>query len=332
MRIFRAIAAVLSLFLISAVLSPTSSTAAGTVPLPYGPDSFFQSRVESAPVDATRTSQFRTFMATHPDQKAVNWPKINMNSDWAMSYDYGTSTDPVWKLKGGNTGTKAQLKILTTQGFHMSDSVADSFPTGTQDRPGVIFDEVFGYTVMFADAVPDKATRTISVSSAGIMWHSSNGLDYRNPKSNDPRNFTSRGRIPDSMVVTREELDAAVARGTGVGHVLHLFFVETNGLESPCFVHPMVGCENDQRGWGREGERLRVKPSVDLAARGLTGYALALAKTLQENGAYLGDNSGKTTQIKLSQSSHYTGTNLTTDAFKGKLTWADFEVVQAGWQ
>jgi hypothetical protein len=187
---------------------------------------------------------------------------------------------------------------------------------------------VFGYTVQFADAVPNKATRTITVSNAGIMWHTSNGLDGRNPASNDKRNFTSRGRILDAMVIRRDILDQAIAKDTGLGHVLHLFFVETNTADG--VVSPMTGAESDKAGWGAEGERIRIRPDVDLKARGLTGAALVIARTLQENGAYLGDNSGSSTQIKASQPGAYTGTNLATDALKGKITWADFEVVARG--
>ena len=301
---------------------PAPSTNFG---LPYSADSFFKSRVENATVDASRTTQFREFMRTHPDQKAINWPKINMNASWAMSYHVGKSSDPVWRLKGGNT-SNSKLQILTKQGFHMADSVADTFPTGTQDRPGVMIDPVFGYTVQFADAVPDKATRTITVSNAGIMWHASNGLDYRNPKSDDSRNFTSRGRIIDSMVIRRDVLDKAIAKDTGLGYVLHLFFVETNTAHG--IRHPMVGTESGKSGWGAEGERIRLKSSIDLKARGLTGAALAVARTLQQNGAYLGDNSGSSTQIKASQASVYTGTNMAADMLKGKISWDDFEVVK----
>lgn len=208
--------------------------------------------------------------------------------------------------------------------------MADTFPTGTQDRPGVMIDPVFGYTVQFADAVVNKANRTINVSNAAVFYHSSNGLDYRNPKSNDSRNFSSRGRIPDAMIVRRDALDRAVAAGTGLGHVLHLFFVETTTADG--VVHPMTGSEGDKVGFGAEGERIRIKPSVNLAARGLTGAALALARTMQQNGAYIGDNSGSTTQIKASQPHHYVGTNIITDAFKGKISWNDFEVIERGWQ
>ena len=314
--------------LVRGVTLPGPAAAAGATPvLPYSASSYFKSRVEGASVNANRTKAFRNFMATHPDQKAISWPKVNLNPDWAMSYHVGKERDPIWRLAGGNTGDP-RLRILRTQGFHMADSVAGTFPSGTQDRPGVMVDKVFGYTVQFADAVPNKATRTITVSNAGIMWHSSNGLDYRNPRSNDDRNFTSRGRIIDAMVVRRDILDRAVANGTGLGHVLHLFLVETNTADGA--VHPMTGYESGKSGWGAEGERIRIAPGVNLVARGLTGAALALARTLKEHGAYLGDNSGSSTQIKASQPHNYTGTNLTTDAFRGKLTWDDFEVVQRG--
>jgi hypothetical protein len=66
-----------------------------------------------------------------------------------MSYHVGKASDPIWKLTGGNTGD-SRLTLLRTQGFHMADSVADTFPTGDQDRPGVMVDNAFGYTVQFA--------------------------------------------------------------------------------------------------------------------------------------------------------------------------------------
>jgi hypothetical protein len=305
-----------------AEVKPPSSTDFG---LPYSAGSYFKSRVENGAVDTARTTQFREFMRTAPDQTGITWPKLNVNDKWAMSYHVGKASDPIWRLKGGNT-SNSRLRLLTTQGFHMADSVADSFPTGDQDRPGVMVDPIFGYTVQFADAVPDRKTRTITVSNAGILWHSSNGLDYRNPKSDDSRNFTSRGRIVDSMVIRRDVLDKAVANDTGLGHVLHLFFVETNTADG--FRNPMVGRESGKHGWGAQGERIRLKPTVDLPARGLSGAALAVARTLQQNGAYLGDNSGSSTQIKASQAAAYTGTNMAPDMFRGKISWDDFEVLR----
>jgi hypothetical protein len=310
---------------------PDEDALAATAPaMPYTADSFYKSTTAGAPVDAARTTAFKSFMRTFPDQggKGITWPKVNVNPAWATNFWLGKSSDPVWRLRGGNTGA-ARIHVLATQGFHMADAVADLFPYGTQDRPGVIVDPVFGYTAQFADAVPDKATRTIAVSNAGVMWHTSNGLDYRNPRSTDSRNQTSRGRIVDAMAIRPDVLTAAVANGTGLGHVLHCFFVETKSSDGFC--NPMVGAESGQSGFGAEGERIAIRPGLDLTTRGLTGGALAVARTLQANGAYLGDNSGSATQLK-GVVGGYPGTNVTTDCLKGKVAWDDFFVVERGWQ
>jgi hypothetical protein len=224
---------------------------------------------------------------------------------------------------------REETRILATQGFHMPDAVAGRVPTGTQDRPFLVVDEVFGYSLFCADVVPDPQTRTITVSSSAVFHHSSNGLDGRNPRSDDRRNFASRGRIPDAMAIRPDLLEAAIANGTGLGHVLHAFFVETHTRAGFC--HPMVGNEGEKRGWGAEGDRIAIKPSIDLRARGLRGAALAIARTLQTHGAYLGDNSGSATTLKGVQTTAtynpYAGTNMAPDCLDA-LTWDDFRVLR----
>lgn len=316
----------------SAHAAPTTARLGGG-PLPYSPDSFFKSKVIGSPVDAARTTQFKTFMKTHADQKAISWPKITGTgtNQWGTTFHVGTSADPVWKVV---LGTKTQTAILKTQGFHMADAVVTRVPTGTQDRPMCIVDEAFGYTVFFADVVPNKANRTLTVSASGITYHSSNGLDGRNPKSNDKRNWTSRGRLSDACIIRPDRVAAGIANNTGLGHVLQFFFVETKTADGAC--HPMVGSEGDKVGFGAEGERVAIRANVDLKARGLTGAALVIARTLQEHGAYLGDNSGSSTQLKGPQCSPgynpWAGTNMDVDCLKGKITWDDFYVLPKGWQ
>jgi hypothetical protein len=217
-------------------LPGSAASAAGRL-VPYSADSFFRSTVAGSPVRRARTRAFKAFMKSHPEQKAINWPKVNVNPLWASTHCLGKATDPVWRLTGGNTN-HSKLAITRTQGFHMSDATANLFPTGTQDRPGVMVDPVFGYTVQFADGVVNKANRTIAVSNAAVFWHSSNGLDYRNPRSNDRRNMSSRGRIVDAQVIRPDLLAAGIANNTGLGHVLHLFFVETKTVDGVC--HPMA--------------------------------------------------------------------------------------------
>lgn len=319
---------------------PGSTASASAAPaalarpaLPYGPKSFFRSRVPNAPSDAAQTANFKTFMKTHPDQRAISWPKITGTdgNEWGTTFHVGVSSDPVWKV---SAGTRNETQILQTQGFHLADSVVTRVPTGSQDRPMCVVDEAFGYTVFFADVVPNLANRTITVSSSGVTYHSSNGLDGRNPLSDDSRNYTSRGRLSDACIIRPDLVTAGIANRTGLGHVLQFFFVET--LSADGFCHPMVGDESDNYGFGAEGLRVAIRRDVNLAQRGLTGAALVIARTLKHHGAYIGDNSGSGTQLKGPQTSSsynpWEGTNISVDCLKGKITWDDFHVLPKGWQ
>ena len=94
------------------------------------------------------------------------------------------------------------------------------------------------------------------------------------------------------------------------------------------FVSPMVGAESGKIGYGAEGQRIRVKESW-VPPAGCTGPALVIARTLQRYGAYLGDNSGSGSSLKMEQGTTLPG--LTPDALKPCVTWNDFEYLEPGW-
>jgi hypothetical protein len=160
--------------------------------------------------------------------------------------------------------------------------------------------------------------------------HASNGLDRRNPKSNNTLNFRSRGAIPDAMVIRRDLVDAGIAAGTGLGHVLHMFLVETNSAAGFC--HPMVGTESGKYGWGAEGQRLAIASDVNLTKRGLSPAALVIARTLQQHGAYIGDNAGGGSTLKAEQatSERDVWNGLLNQASLKGITWNDFVVLRTG--
>ena len=307
---------------------PGPAAAARRAPyLPYGRRSFFRRPVTGLVVDPVRTAEFRAFMKEHPEQREHSYPVINglAGNEWGTTTHVSSASDPVWTM----TDPREETLILGRRGFHMADDVALRIPTGTQDRPLLVIDPVFGYSMFAADVVPDFLTRTISVSSSAVFFHSSNGLDRRNPRCNDPRNFSSRGRIPDAKAIRPDLLRAGIANGTGLGHVLNMFFVETLSTEG--FRHPMVGAEHDKHGWGAQGDRIAIRPGLHLRRdRGLTDAALCVARTLQTHGAYIGDNSGGETKLKGVQTTPtyhpYAGTNLSPDCLDA-LTWDDFVVL-----
>jgi hypothetical protein len=244
---------------------------------------------------------------------------------WGTAYASGSAGDPVWHLTGS---VPAEVGVLRTQGFHAPEWLG-SVLTGTSDSPFVVTDRATGWTVWGAKAAV-VGDHLISVGTAGLFEHASNGLDRRNPASTSRLNFRSRGAIPDAMVIRKDLVDWALPRGGDLGHVLHLFFVETDSTAG--FRSPMVGAESGKAGWGAEGTRIAISPSVDLESRGLSPAALVVARTLQRYGAYLGDNAGGPSSLKAEQENAghpVWGGALRSDSLRG-ITWDDFVVVAGG--
>jgi hypothetical protein len=276
--------------------------------------------------DPARTTAFRAFMATHPDQRSYAYPRIcgTGTSRWGTAYAMSTAADPLWKLTGN---VSPFCSTLATTGFHAPDWLA-SVLTGTSDSPFCVVDLGSGFTV-FGGKAKVVAPRTISVQSAGITYHSSNGLHRNDPLSNDKRNFTSRGRISEAMVIRSDLVDHGIAYNTDLGHVLHMFLVETRSSDG--FRHPMVACEGGKNGFGAEGERIAIDPSVDLTKRGLSPAGLVVARTLQRYGCYFGDNAGRESTLKAEQETPahpvWNG-RLNKDSLAG-LRWDDFVVLRS---
>ncbi|WP_294567643.1 hypothetical protein [uncultured Arthrobacter sp.] len=301
--------------------------------IPYTADSYHKSTVEGLGIDTAKTSAFRSFMGTHPDQRAYAYPIIKGvdGNLWGSAYAEGKASDPVWKVRNINGAKNAQNAVLQTKGFHAPQWFGDSL-TGTSDSPGGVMDMASGFTVFITKASRVPGTFLVDVESAGITWHSSNGLDYRNPKSNDKRNFTSRGRISDAMWIRRDLMEHAIANNTDLGHVLHFFICES--LTTSGYTHPMTGTESAKNGWGTEGERLAIRADLDLTTRGLSPAGLVIARTLQRRGMYVGDNAGGESTLKAEQESAgrpVWGNLLNANSLRG-ITWADFIVLQRGGQ
>lgn len=302
--------------------------------LPYTSNSFFKSRVENGPVDAARTTSFRNFMnGGYPEQKGWLYPAINgvTGSSWGTVYVEGNASDPVWFLSGVMSSKVSSVVGVGKKGFHAPAYLGDIL-TGTSDSPACIMDRANGYTI-FAGKASKKSSNTIGVLSAGITYHASNGLNGTNTLTTDKRNFTSRGRISESLVIRRDAVDYAIANNTGLGYVLQIFLVETKTTDGHC--HPMTGHESSKNGWGAEGERIALKPDIDLTKRGLSPFGLAVARTLQQHGMYIGDNAGSMSALKAQQTNTkqnpWAGLTVSQQALKG-LTWNDFNVIKKGWQ
>lgn len=293
--------------------------------IPYGRRSYFKSQAKDFRIRPVRTRRFREFMRTHPDQRDYAYPRINGvdGNEWGQPYAMGRARHPLWRLTGEEPHPKARR--LYRRGFHAPEWIG-SMLTGTSDSPLCVIDRAFGFTMWCADAEV-VGDHLIKATAASITYHDSNGLDYRNPRSNDERNYMSRGRISEAMVIRRDLMRYAVRNDTDLGHVLQMFLVETRSADG--HRHPMVGEEDGKHGFGAQGERIAIAPWVDLRKRGLSPEGLVIARTLKRHGCYFGDNSGSESTLLAQQENSkrpiWDG-RLDRDALKG-ITWDDFVVL-----
>ena len=318
----------------AAALGATAGTWAAQTPayaarrrpfIAYRNDSYFRTPVRGSAINRARTRAFRSFMRRHPDQRDWSYPRINGvdGNMWGTAYAMGTAHDPIWRLTGDHN---ERARRLERRGFHAPEWLGRML-TGTDDSPLCVIDRASGFTMFCANAKV-VGDHLIEATAGAITYHRSNGLDHRNPWSNDARNFTSRGRISDAMVIRRDLVRYGVANDTDLGHVLHMFLVETRTRDG--HRSPMVGCEGEKYGFGAEGERIAIAPWVDLSRRRLSPEAMVIARTLQNYGCYIGDNSGSQSCLKAEQENDvrrvWNG-RLGQDALKS-ISWNDFVVLR----
>jgi hypothetical protein len=294
--------------------------------VPYGRRSYFRRPLTDPRIDWARTRAFRRFMATHPDQRDFDHPRLNGldGNPWGTPYALGKARHPIWRLTGD---LHPKVRRLERRGFHAPGWLGEML-TGTSDSPLCVVDVASGFT-LFCNNAERVGRRLIRAENVGITFHGTNGLDHRHRRANDRRNFTSRGRISDAMVIREDLVRHGIEHDTDLGHVLHMFFVETRSRDG--HTGPMINEEDDNFGWGAQGERIAIAPSVNLRRRKLSPSALVIARTLQNHGCYLGDNSGSQSAFKMQQENDvrrvWRGHRLHRDSLRA-LSWDDFVVIR----
>ena len=318
--------------LVRGATPPGPAAAAGATPfLPYSASSYFKSRVEAASVDAIRTTVFRNFMATHADQRGLAYPLVKGvgGNRWGTVWAVGTETDPLWKFTG--ITPNARNRILFEQGFHAPEWLGEAL-TGTSDSPFGVRDEASGFTVFGTKAT--MAGPHLIASTAGRRASPGTPPTVSTPATPSPTMTATSPAAAGSRTAWSSParpwtLRSPIALASAT--CCTCFWPRRGPPTGYC--HPMTGPETGKFGFGAEGERIRIKPSIDLTTRGLSPFGLAIARTLQQHGAYIGDNAGRATSLKAEQASGgrdpWAGLDVSTDALKG-ITWADFEVVQRG--
>jgi hypothetical protein len=206
---------------------------------------------------------------------------------------------------------------------------AGAKPATGSDAQMTVFSLVDSRVWNLSDAAYDAVNDEWSACVA-VYVLSSNGLDVKTGLSDSTINKGHRGVPPPTYAARFDEV-----AGGAIEHVMKVALAKT----AECYFFPMVGYESGRGGKETcEGLVLRIKPEINLAARGISGGALVIAQAMQSYGVVIGDT-GNTHDMNLKLESPLTlGTQewsdlgiTDSDVFKGKLHFSDFVVLDPSW-
>jgi len=122
-----------------------------------------------------------------------------------------------------------------------------------------------------------------------------------------------------------------------INHRLECFWWAT-GIRDKNHYWPMSGDEGNK--YSHDGTRVgivpegivaRIKPSVNLATKGLSAPGLVIATALQKYGCIVGDNSGAGNRVPLElNKTAWQNLGLTFSALQS-IPWSDYEFIRGGY-
>jgi len=163
----------------------------------------------------------------------------------------------------------------------------DAVPAPTSDAQLTVYDVDRGYVIKLQGA--EFTAGTWVARNTSIYYLASNGLAADLPEADDERNRGHRGIPPPIHVVRWDEVQAGSIR-----HVLKAAIRRT----APKHVYP-AEADSGSSGVIPEGAVFRIKPAVDLRARGLRGPALIIARAMKRYGIVVGDQTGVPMALKV---------------------------------
>jgi hypothetical protein len=164
---------------------------------------------------------------------------------------------------------------------------ASAVAAATSDAQLTVFDVARGYVIGLQNATFDG--RTWKARWTTIYYLASNGLEGDLPESDDPRNRGHWGCPPPLHAVRWDEVQA--------GEIRHVLKVAIRRMASS-HVYP-ASSNGSGTGMIPVGAVFRIKPTVDLRARGLQGPALVIATAMQRYGVVVSDQGGVPMALKL---------------------------------
>lgn len=243
-----------------------------------------------------------------------NYLALTMGS-FALPYYSSTCTDKAYTINPAKYGDTYTVRI----------------PAGAKPMPGTdselaVFDMCSNQAVGLHHAVFNGTAWT----SDGLDHYALNsqGLARKIATSDSTTNSGHRG-IPSPIRAVRHDEVTAGAISHRLECYWHATAEVTPEVGDKEAYWPMVGAENGKGGIVPEGVVIRIKRSVNLASYTLTPAARTVAKSLQDYGCTVGDNSGSGNRLKIQANASWAGM-LNVDSLK-PLTWNLWEFVRGGY-
>jgi hypothetical protein len=261
-----------------AIARPGSVTRTGPAYRAFDADSWWNTPLRGAP--RSRISrQILHYMRTAPDAGGGCLRLAGTEGNrWGQPVFWAGPGDPEFDIAGQPEPELRHLRIPV-----------NAEAAATSDAAMTVFDRSRGYVVALTGA-HYSSSGGWSARGATVTYLRSNGLHWRLARSDDRRNRGShRGNNGATMMARYDEVAA--------GAIRHVLKVSSGPETSTRWAFPMVGSDGDTTNPAApvQGQRFRIKRSVDLEALHLRPQAKIIARALQRYGMYIGDNGGNTT-------------------------------------
>jgi hypothetical protein len=296
----------------SVALGSQAGTATSRVASPvraFSDASWWNIPLGSAPVDPRSAAYIQDSQSAAHTQNYVNLTVGN----WGMPIYQAVSTDPLYTINPSSSGPTVVIHI---------PAAATQQPTS--DGEIAIVDPSTNQSVGLWKASFNSATHRWASAGASRYLLSSTGIQQSLP-GGTPGNDGHRG-VPSAVrAVQKSEITSGA-----INHRLEIYWWATAGRtpQGASAYFPMNSSEQGKGGIVPEGIVVRIKPSVNLATKGLSPAALVIATALQKYGAVVGDNSGSGNNLKVQSNADWSGV-LNATSLKS-LSWNDYEFVRGG--
>jgi hypothetical protein len=270
-----------------ATIVTMGSVASANTPTPdaFKASSFWNTPIASnAVVDANSDGIINFLMADNDLSGCLTLAGTPGNS-WGMPSFVADASDPIFDVVSTNNSVPPEFGSLRIPN--------GAIAADTSDGEMVVYDMAKGVVAQLSKATYDSSTSEWTVSGGSIAYLASNGIDGRLAASDDSRNRGSFRGYPGSASMVHYD-DVAD------GKLDNVVKIGVNTANSG-FVFPMLNSDGDTTDPNapRQGTRIRIKPSVNLASLGLSSQALVIAKGLQDYGMIVGDSTGGAMVLKL---------------------------------